>query len=363
MITVVAIFGFLLVQSIPAFQKIGVLDFVFGDNWSPDRTDTYAGATVSGHYGIFSMIVGTLTATAGALLFGGVLGYFTAVFIVFFCPTKLKKAFSSVINLLAGIPSVVYGFFGIVFLLPLLSNIAPNNGSGLLATSLILGLMILPTVVSLSKTALEAVPETYYHGAMALGAKHREAAFKVMVPAARSGIMASLVLGIGRALGETMAVVMVAGNAPTYPTGLFNSFRVMTANIVMEMGYAGELQEGALIATGVILLLFILIVNLIFNAISTRAVKKMVSGKVQTSPARIWIGNRLDNITYRLKSSLLGQIAAMGAGILTGSALILILGFVLARGGPSCYPIRICLLDSMNSAVSRLPFYQVSWSP
>ena len=218
-IAVIAIFAFLIVKSVPTFRKLGILEFVFGDNWSPDRTDTFATENISGSYGIFSMIVGTFAATVGALLFGGVLGYFTAVFIAFFCPKRLKKIFSSVINLLAGIPSVVYGFFGIVFLLPLLSNIAPNNGSGLLATSIILGIMILPTVVSLSKTSIEAVPQQYYEGAVALGSNHSEAAFKVVVPAAKSGIFASLVLGVGRALGETMAVVMVAGNAPTYPNG------------------------------------------------------------------------------------------------------------------------------------------------
>ena len=256
-IAVVAIFAFLIVKSLPAFAKLGVWDFMFGDTWSPDRLDTYD-APLSGTYGVRTMIVGTLAATAGALLIGGVLGYFTAVFLAFYCPPRLRRILSAVISLLAGIPSVVYGFFGIVFLLPLLSRIAPNNGSGLLATALILGAMILPTVVSLSKVSMEAVPRAYYEGSVAMGATHSETVFRIMIPAARSGITASLVLGVGRALGETMAVVMVAGNAPTYPDGLFGSFRVLTANIVMEMGYAGEVQEGALVATGVVLLLFVL---------------------------------------------------------------------------------------------------------
>ena len=212
-IAVVAIFVFMLIKSIPALNKIGLFDFIFGDNWSPDRLDKYENATLSGSYGILKMIVGTLAATVGALLIGGTLGYFTAVFIAFYCPKKLKKIFSSMINLLAGIPSVVYGFFGIVFLLPLLANIAPNNGSGLLATSLILGIMIMPTVVSLSKTSLEAVPRSYYEGALALGSTHSGAVFGTVTKAAKSGVTASLVLGIGRALGETMAVVMVAGNS------------------------------------------------------------------------------------------------------------------------------------------------------
>ena len=338
-IAVIAIFAFLIVKSVPTFRKLGILEFVFGDNWSPDRTDTFATENISGSYGIFSMIVGTFAATVGALLFGGVLGYFTAVFIAFFCPKRLKKIFSSVINLLAGIPSVVYGFFGIVFLLPLLSNIAPNNGSGLLATSIILGIMILPTVVSLSKTSIEAVPQQYYEGAVALGSNHSEAAFKVVVPAAKSGIFASLVLGVGRALGETMAVVMVAGNAPTYPNGFFGSFRVMTANIVMEMGYAGELQEGALIATGVVLLIFILIVNMIFNTISNKSVKKLVSVTSEKGGRRrvslfSGVKEKIGAFLYTIKIASIGKWAAIVSGVLSGIALILIMGFVFVNGLP-----------------------------
>ena len=338
-IAVIAIFAFLIIKSVPTFKKLGILDFVLCDNWSPDRTDTFATENISGSYGIFSMIVGTFAATVGALLFGGVLGYFTAVFIAFFCPKRLKKIFSSVINLLAGIPSVVYGFFGIVFLLPLLSNIAPNNGSGLLATSIILGIMILPTVVSLSKTSIEAVPQQYYEGAVALGSNHSEAAFKVVVPAAKSGIFASLVLGVGRALGETMAVVMVAGNAPTYPNGLFNSFRVMTANIVMEMGYAGELQEGALIATGVVLLIFILIVNMIFNTISNKSVKKIVSVTSQRGSRKRMslfsgVKEKIGAFLYTIKIASVGKWAAIVSGVLSGIALILIMGFVFVNGLP-----------------------------
>ncbi len=276
-IAVIAIFGFMLVKSLPAFRKIGFFNFVFGDNWSPDRLDKYDDASLSGTYGVFKMIIGTLAATVGALVIGGTLGYFTAVFIAFYCPERLKKIFSSTVNLLAGIPSVVYGFFGITFLLPLLANFAPNNGSGLLATSLILGIMIMPTVVSLSKTSLEAVPRAYYEGALALGSTHSQAVFGTVTKAAKSGVTASLVLGIGRALGETMAVVMVAGNSVAYPDSLFNSFRVLTANIVMEMGYAGEVQQGALVATGVILLVFVLIVNLIFGAISKKTIKSAVN--------------------------------------------------------------------------------------
>ncbi len=335
-LAVVAIFVFLIVKSLPAFTKIGVFDFIFGNKWMPDSQDTYEG-TLSGSYGVFTMIVGTLAATVGALLIGGILGYFTAVFLVYFCPKKLRKALGATINLLAGIPSVIYGFFGIVFLLPLLANIAPNNGSGLLATSIILGVMILPTVVSLSKTSLESVPISYYEGAVALGATHTQAVFKVVAPAARSGITASLVLGIGRALGETMAVVMVAGNSPTYPNSLFNSFRVLTANIVLEMSYAGEVQEGALVATGVVLLLFVLLVNLFLNAVSTKAVKSAVRSKKKERKKSVLymrIREFFEDASYKLKFPYIGKGMAIFSGIVSALTLVLVIGFIFVNGIP-----------------------------
>lgn len=388
-IAVIAIFGFMLVKSLPAFRKIGFFNFVFGDNWSPDRLDKYDDASLSGTYGVFKMIIGTLAATVGALVIGGTLGYFTAVFIAFYCPERLKKIFSSTVNLLAGIPSVVYGFFGITFLLPLLANFAPNNGSGLLATSLILGIMIMPTVVSLSKTSLEAVPRAYYEGALALGSTHSQAVFGTVTKAAKSGVTASLVLGIGRALGETMAVVMVAGNSVAYPDSLFNSFRVLTANIVMEMGYAGEVQQGALVATGVILLVFVLIVNLIFGAISKKTIKSavnktglfsrifkkddeksIVTGKITNGVAtdekggvknivtsdvttdekndakngvtkrNIFfekIGDFFSSLKYKMKTASVGAGVSVGAGIFAGITLLLIIGFVLVKGAPTLF--------------------------
>lgn len=354
-VAVVAIFLFLIVRSVPALGKIGVLEFIFGDNWSPDRLDTYETSPLSGYYGIFTMIVGTLVSTVGALLIGGVIGYFTAVFLVFFCPEKLKRILSSVINLLAGIPSVVYGFFGVVFVLPLLALFAPNNGTGLLATSIILGVMILPTVVSLSRTSLEAVPRSYYEGAVALGATHTQAVFKTVVPAARSGITASLVLGIGRALGETMAVVMVAGNSPAYPHSLFNSFRVLTANIVMEMGYAGQVQEGALVATGVVLLLFVFLVNLVMGAVSNRAVKAATNAKKNVKKEKISsrVGVRirdfLGNVSYRLKSSYLGRGMAIAAGAFTMFTLVAVVGFIFVKGTPH-------LLSNANLVFGKFEF-------
>lgn len=380
-IAVIAIFGFMLVKSLPAFRKIGFFNFVFGDNWSPDRLDKYDDASLSGTYGVFKMIIGTLAATVGALVIGGTLGYFTAVFIAFYCPERLKKIFSSTVNLLAGIPSVVYGFFGITFLLPLLANFASNNGSGLLATSLILGIMIMPTVVSLSKTSLEAVPRAYYEGALALGSTHSQAVFGTVTKAAKSGVTASLVLGIGRALGETMAVVMVAGNSVAYPDSLFNSFRVLTANIVMEMGYAGEVQQGALVATGVILLVFVLIVNLIFGAISKKTIKSAVNktslfsrifkkddeksgvknsvasgvatdekgdekggekndaknGVTKRNIVFEKIGDFFSSLKYKMKTASVGAGVSVGAGIFAGITLLLIIGFVLVKGAPTLF--------------------------
>lgn len=348
-IAVAAIFIFMLIKSIPALNKIGLFDFIFGDNWSPDRLDKYENATLSGSYGILKMIVGTLAATVGALIIGGTLGYFTAVFIAFYCPKKLKKIFSSMVNLLAGIPSVVYGFFGIVFLLPLLANFAPNNGSGLLATSLILGIMIMPTVVSLSKTSLEAVPRCYYEGATALGSTHSQAVFGTVTKAAKSGVTASLVLGIGRALGETMAVVMVAGNSVAYPDSLFNSFRVLTANIVMEMGYAGEVQQGALVATGVILLVFVLIVNLVFGFISKKAIKGAVEGKglfskifkrnEKTKKTTFWTKckDKIAGFKYKIKMANIDAGAAISAGVFAGTILLLVIGFIFVKGAPHLF--------------------------
>ena len=347
-VCVAAIFIFLIIKSVPALNKIGFFEFLFGDKWMPDRDATYA--SPSGKYGIFTMICSSLAATLGAMLVGGTIGYFTAVFIAYYCPKKLKRAFSSVINLLAGIPSVVYGFFGITFLLPLLANIAPNNGSGLLATAIILGIMILPTVVSLSKTSLEAVPKSYYEGAVSLGASKDRAVFSVISPAAKSGITASLVLGAGRAIGETMAVVMVAGNSVAYPKGLFSSFRVMTANIVLEMGYAGELQEGALIATGATLLVFVLLINVAFSLLSGAAVKKLTAktagankktGRKFGAKISAKIGgfsekakNFFGGVSYKINAPKIGRTAAVVCGSAAAVALVTVLGFIFVNGLP-----------------------------
>ncbi len=324
-LSIVAIFSFLILQSIPFFRKIGLRDFLFGKVWSPDRYDTYGTPTPVGSYGIFPMLIGTLASGLSALLFGGTLGVFFAVFLVFFCPKRLKPLCNSLVLLLAGIPSVVYGFFGISFLLPIFSKIAPTNGSGLLATTLILGTMILPTVVALFKTALEAVPKTYYTGAVGLGSSHVQAVFCTMVPSARAGMRNALLLGLGRALGETMAVILVAGNAPTYPLGLFRSFRVLTANIAMEMSYAGELQEGALIATGCVLLVLILILNLALEHRSHAPQKSNLSDRLTA-----W--KSLFFRPFLIRTKVGGMILS---GVFVIAILIILPSFLIWKGLPT----------------------------
>jgi phosphate transport system permease protein len=264
---VASIIVFMLYGAVPALQKIGFLNFIFGSEWNSSNYDTYTGP-MEGLYGIMPMIVGSLFATAGAVLVGGTIGFFSAVFLAEFCPKKLKKVLSHSINLLSGIPSVVYGFFGMKVLLPLLGVFSENgDGAGILSVSLVLGIMITPTVTALSKTSIEAVDRSFFEGAVALGARKERAVFKVIIPAGKSGIFASLILGIGRAIGETMAVVMVAGNNPIFPSGIFASFRTLTTNIVLEMSYGGELQTGALIASGAVLTFFILATNICFGLI------------------------------------------------------------------------------------------------
>lgn len=256
-LSVVSIIIYLLIAGIPALKEIGIFNFLFGTTWSP----SYDGPA-SEKFGILPMIVGSIIATFGALTIGGTLGILVAVFLVYFCPKKLKTALTQTISLLAGIPSVVYGYFGLKQIVPLLAKISPNNnGTGILAVSLVLGIMILPTVASLAKDALSSVSSTYYEGALALGMTKEQAVFRIMMPSAKSGIMTALGLGIGRAVGETMAVIMVAGNTVQFPKGLFEGFMTLTGNIVMDMSYAMGVHRSALVATGFVLLMFILCLN------------------------------------------------------------------------------------------------------
>jgi len=258
---------FLFAGGIPGMAKIGVFQFLFGKEWSP--------SDIPPEFGILPMIVGSLYVTAGAILVGVPIGIFTAVFMAKVCPKRLYKILKPAIELLAGIPSVVYGFFGIVILVPFVRNVFGGNGSSMLTASLLLGIMILPTVIGISESALRAVPGELYEGAVALGASHERAVFGVVLPAAKSGVMAAIVLGIGRAIGETMAVKMVAGNQALLrlPTEFLKGVRTLTANVVIEMGYAEGLHRESLIATGVVLFVFILLINLLFSALNRRAAK------------------------------------------------------------------------------------------
>lgn len=252
---------FIFINGIPAMAEIGVFKFLSGTVWKPS----------SNIYGIFPMILGSLYVTAGAIVIGVPIGILTAVFLAHFCPQKLYRILKPIIDLLAGIPSVVFGFFGLMVILPLIRNYLGGSGSSMLAASIVLGIMIIPTVIGVSETAIRAVPESYYEGALALGATHERSIFFTVLPAAKSGILAGVILGIGRAIGETMAVVMVAGNQAIIPSGLLKGLRTLTANIVLEMGYAADLHRGALIATAVVLFVFILIINLTFSVIKRRS--------------------------------------------------------------------------------------------
>ncbi|WP_369282832.1 phosphate ABC transporter permease subunit PstC [Oscillibacter sp. GMB15532] len=256
---------FLFANGIPAIGKIGLPEFILGREWSPSDTPPV--------FGIFPMILGSIYVTAGAVAIGVPIGIFTAVFMARICPRPIYRVLKPAVDLLAGIPSVIYGFFGMVTVVPLVRELFGGNGKSILSASVLLGLMILPTVIGITESAIRAVPEELYDGAVALGANHQRAVFRVLLPAAKSGVLAGVVLGIGRAIGETMAVIMVAGNQARMPAGILKGIRTLTANIVLEMGYAEGLHREALIATGVVLFVFILLINLSFSALRGRGEK------------------------------------------------------------------------------------------
>ena len=257
---VILICVFLFANGVPAMAEIGFFNFVGGQRWKPS----------SGLYAIWPMIVGSLYVTAGALIVGVPAGIFTAMYLARFCNKRLYRFLKPAINLLAGIPSVVYGFFGLVVLVPLVREWLGGTGMSTLTASVLLGIMILPTIIGVAESAIRAVPEAYYEGALALGATHERSVFFVVLRAARSGVLAGVVLGIGRAIGETMAVIMVAGNQPYIPSSILDGVRTMTTNIVLEMGYATDLHREALIATAVVLFVFILLINALFAVIKRR---------------------------------------------------------------------------------------------
>lgn len=252
---------FLFANGIPAMKEIGLAKFLFGQKWKPSNN----------LYGILPFILGSIYVTAGSIIIGVPTALLTAIFLAFYCPKKLYPILKAMVNLMAGIPSVVYGFFGLVMIVPLMRDLTGHDGSTMLTASILLGIMILPTVTGVVEPALRSVPSSYYEGALALGATHERSVFMTVIPAAKSGVIAGILLGIGRSIGETMAVIMVAGNQTWMPQGLMKGLRTMTANIVMEMGYAADLHREALIATGVVLFVFILIINLCVSALKRRS--------------------------------------------------------------------------------------------
>lgn len=254
---VILICIFLFANGIPAASEIGYGEFIFGTKWKP----------ASGRYGIFPMIVGSIYVTAGAIITGVPLGILTAVYLAEYCGERTYRVLKPAIDLLAGIPSVVYGFFGLMVIVPAVHKLCGVSGKGVLAASLLLGIMILPTIIGVAEAAVRGVPRSYYEGSLALGATRERSIFRVTLPAASSGVLAGVVLGIGRAVGETMAVIMVAGNQAVIPRSVFDGVRTMTSNIVLEMGYASDLHREALIATAAVLLVFILIINLSFSCL------------------------------------------------------------------------------------------------
>lgn len=263
---------FLFANGLPTIFEIGPLKFLLGTTWKPGNDI----------YGILPMILGSIYVTAGAIVVGVPIGLLTAIYMSRFASPRINKVLLPAVQLLAGIPSVVYGFFGMVVLVPGIQSILKtdfvrktldiSNGKGmsLFTASLLLGIMILPTIITVSKASLDAVPESYYEGSLALGATHERSVFCTILPAAKSGVLSAVILGIGRAIGETMAVVMVAGNQTWMPQGLFQGLRTMTSNIVIEMGYAADLHREALIATGVVLFVFILLINVSFSLVKER---------------------------------------------------------------------------------------------
>ena len=245
---------YLFVTAVPTISEIGWIDFLFGDRWLPS----------AGYYGVGTLVVGTACATAGALVVGVPLGLLVAVFMAFYCPKPLYSFLKPLTNILAGIPSIVYGYFGLQLIVPMVQQMFhAASGTTLLTTAIVLGIMIMPTIISITENSLRAVPKSYYEGTIALGATKERAIFRTMFPAAKSGVMTSIILGLGRAFGETAAVVFICGNSAQFPTSLLDPIRTLSSNIALEMGYARHLHREALIACAVVLFVFILLITLL----------------------------------------------------------------------------------------------------
>ena len=259
-VAVIAICVFMFANGFPAIAEIGPANFLLGTEWRPGQN----------LFGIFPMIIGSIYVTAGAIIVGVPIGILCAVLLAFYCPKKLYSLLKPAVDLLAGIPSIVYGFFGLVVIVPVIQQVFSTGGKGILTASILLGIMILPTIIGVTESSLRAVPESYYEGSLALGATKERTIFRSVMVAAKSGVMSGVILGIGRAIGETMAVIMVAGNQAAIPESILKGVRTLTANIVLEMAYAADLHRDALIATAVVLFVFILIINICFSLVKRR---------------------------------------------------------------------------------------------
>ena len=264
-LSIILIFYFIFSGGLPFILRQGVWEFLTGTNWRPTASQP--------EFGILPMIVGSLIVTGGAILIGVPIGVLTAVYMVFYCPKRYYRYAKSAINLMAAIPSIVYGFFALEIFVPFF-RLMGRSGMNMVTASLLLGIMILPTIIGLSESAIRNVPKSYYQGAIGLGTTHERAILTVVVPAAKNGILSAIILGIGRAIGETMAVILVAGNQPRIPTELNQGVRTLTTNIVMEMAYATGQHREALIATAVVLFVFILIINLFFTRVKNKGGKR-----------------------------------------------------------------------------------------
>ena len=264
-LSIILIFYFIFSGGLPFILRQGVWEFLTGTNWRPTASQP--------EFGILPMIVGSLIVTGGAILIGVPIGVLTAVYMVFYCPKAYYRYAKSAINLMAAIPSIVYGFFALQIFVPFF-RIMGRSGMNMVTASLLLGIMNLPTIIGLSESAIRNVPKSYYQGAIGLGTTHERAILTVVVPAAKNGILSAIILGIGRAIGETMAVILVAGNQPRIPTELNQGVRTLTTNIVMEMAYATGQHREALIATAVVLFVFILIINLFFTRVKNKGGKR-----------------------------------------------------------------------------------------
>ncbi len=325
-LAVIAIVFFILYSSIPAFQETNFFKFLFGSVWEPS----------SGVYGILPMIVTSIVLTFFSVLIGGTLAVFTAIFVAFYCPRRIKKIYSQIINLLAGIPSIIFGYFGLQLVKPLLQDIfGVVSASGIFLSTIILSIMILPTIASMVKNSLDNVPKEYFEGSLALGNTKNQTVFRVILPAAKKGIIAAMILGIGRAVGETMAVQLLLGGKVNYPTSLFIGVRSMTSNIVTEFGYATGTWRSSLIATGLILLIFILLINILLwfvkgnkgvagNSLFKKNIKE-ADGEA-AKPASSYY-------TKGLFSNILMVVSYLVA-ILVAAALIFIVLYVFVEGVP-----------------------------